>query len=335
MGNECDFRSAMSKYEIFTKYNFDRYIEFSEIERILQIENDDEYKEMIYDLFKDSYYDENGNPQDIKMFNTHFIELISRCSHDKSIIVECYNEFCFYRSSQEEYFICLSDYIDETVRRMDKSKVHYMDFTVSEIYSLAEGILDVDDNENKRELKEVLIEVMGKYPNFEYTGKGYRINNPNITNEKDKLDKDDPDKYHIRSNTPFYLKQDDFFDEKARFKKFLDKTEKVAIAPDMILLPFFFKNTYYYITIDNLSEQITLDTVNTGFKHINRQSNLYYQVHSAITKDLREDYNEFEYHFLKDLRKAVGINSRILKTFKDPTNLLKNKYLHVPQTLQL
>lgn len=335
MGNECDFRSAISKYEIFTEYNFDRYIEFSEIERILQIEDDDEYKEMILDLFKDSSYDENGNPQDIKMFNSHFFELISRYSYDKSIITEYYDKFCFYRLPQEEYFICLSDYIDEIVRRMDKSKVHYMDFTVSEIYSLAEGIFDIDDNENKRELKEVLIGVMGKYPNFEYTGNGYRINNPNITNEKDKLDEDDSDKYHIRSNKPFYLKEDDFFGEKSLFKKFLDETEKVAIAPDMILLPFFCLKTYYYLTIENSSEQITVDTVTTGFKHINRQSNLYYQVRSAITKELREDYDEFEHYFLKDLRKAVGINNRILKKiYADPNKLLKSKYLYVPQTLQ-
>ena len=91
----------------------------------------------------------------------------------------------------------------------------------------------------------------------------------------------------------------------------------------------------YFLTIDNLSRQITADTVTTGFKHINRQSNLYYQVRSAITKELREDYDEFEHHFLKDMRKAVGINNKILKKiYKDPTKLLNSKYLYSSPILQ-
>lgn len=338
MANMSDDLSSMSKDEIFTLANYDKYFEFSIIEEVLNIEDDKEYEEKFVKLFKDYSYDKKGYPQDLNINGIFFEKLISRKDSDKDIISKYKGEFClFNRSSRDQYFISVSEHIDETIAQMEKSDVRYMDFTVSEIYLLAEGLFDINKDEDKLYLKKILIDVMGKYPNFEYTGKGYRIHNPNITNEKDKLDEDDPDKYHIQSNMPFYLKEDDFFDKNSKLlKKFLDKAEKVAIAPEMILVPFFCLKTYYYLTIDNSSEQITVDTVTTGFKHINRQSNLYYQVRSAITKELREDFDEFEHHFLKDLRKAVGINNRILiKIYPDPNKLLNSKYLYVPQkTLQ-
>ena len=136
--------------------------------------------------------------------------------------------------------------------------------------------------------------------------------------------------YKISFKNPFYTKEVDFFDKKdCSIENFLNNSYKVGLSSDMILIPFFALDTYYYITIDNLTEQITIDTVKTAFKHINPQSNIYHQVRKAITKELRDDYEEFEHHLLIDLRTATGKNNKLLnRIFKQPNILLNSKYIY-------
>jgi hypothetical protein len=135
--------------------------------------------------------------------------------------------------------------------------------------------------------------------------------------------------YPIKSESPFFCNEEFFSKQDKANKGFLNESEKVAISSTMLLVPFSCKREYFYLTIDNLTKEISLDSVKTAFKHINRQSNLYYQVISAIPLDLRENYAEFEHHLLKDMRKATGTNKKLIKKFyKDkPERLLKSKYI--------
>lgn len=135
----------------------------------------------------------------------------------------------------------------------------------------------------------------------------------------------------MKFQLPFYLDDENFFNEEDEdVEEFLTESEKVGLSSNMALVPFYCKDSYCYLTIDNLTEEITLDTVNTAFKHINKQSNLYYQIRQAITKELRNNYDEFEHHLLADIRKATGINKRMLNnTFKDPNKLINSNYLHI------
>jgi hypothetical protein len=165
---------------------------------------------------------------------------VSRKPSDHEIVLEISRRYSSGRNIRDQYFICVSEYIEETITLIENSNAPYMDLNTSDIYSIVEEYLEA--NISKLALKEVLVDVMRKYPNFERAGNGYRIYNLRISDEKNKMDEDDPGKYHIRSNTPFYLNEDDFFDKNSKLlKKFLDKAEKVAIAPEMILLPFFYK----------------------------------------------------------------------------------------------
>lgn len=137
--------------------------------------------------------------------------------------------------------------------------------------------------------------------------------------------------YPVKFQLPFYLDNENFFNEEDEdVEEFLTESEKVGLSSNMALVPFYCKDSYCYLTIDNLTEEITLDIVNTAFKHINKQSNLYYQIRQAITKELRNNYDEFEHHLLADIRKATGINKRMLNnTFKDPNKLINSNYLHI------
>lgn len=137
--------------------------------------------------------------------------------------------------------------------------------------------------------------------------------------------------YIIVPDDPFFSLDDGFFNKKSEaIKGFLTQSEKVAISPDMMLIPFYCKGGFYYITIDNFSKHMSIDSVKTAFKHINKQSNLYYQIYGAITKELRENYNEFEHNLLRGLRKATGINKRILNECypEHPERLLTSKYFY-------
>lgn len=159
----------------------------------------------------------------------------------------------------------------------------------------------------------------------------YQIIYDNPITEKDNVNVEDEIKYPVEFQLPFYVNIDNFFheDDKA-IEEFLTECEKVGLSLNMALIPFYYNGTYYYITIDNLTEEITLDTVNTAFKHINKQSNLYYQIRQAITKELRSNYDEFEHHLLIDIRRATGINKRMLiDTFKSPEMFIDSKYLHI------
>lgn len=159
----------------------------------------------------------------------------------------------------------------------------------------------------------------------------YRIIYDNQTTKKDTVKVENEIDYPVKFQPPFYLKNEYFFNEEDEdVEEFLTESEKVGLSSNMSLVPFYCKDTYCYLTIDNLTEEITLDTVNTAFKHINKQSNLYYQIRQAITKELRNNYDEFEHHLLSDIRKATGINKRILNnTIKDSDKLINSKYLHI------
>lgn len=137
--------------------------------------------------------------------------------------------------------------------------------------------------------------------------------------------------YTVKFQSPFYLNDESYFNEEDEsIKNFLTECKKVGLSSNMALIPFSCKDNYYYITIDNLTKEITLDTVNTAYKHINKQSNLYYQIRQAITKELRNNYDEFEHQLLSDIRRATGINKRLLSnTFKNPEKLITSKYLHI------
>ncbi|BDZ67390.1 hypothetical protein GCM10025860_08380 [Methanobacterium ferruginis] len=136
--------------------------------------------------------------------------------------------------------------------------------------------------------------------------------------------------YPLKFDDPFFKNGEFFSKQDKLIKAFLTGSEKVAISSTMILIPFFCKGIYYYLTIDNLTEQISIDSVNTAFKHINKQSNLYYQIITAIPKELRDEYAEFEHNLLKDIRKATGKNNKLLKQFyKDkPKRLVESKYIY-------
>lgn len=142
--------------------------------------------------------------------------------------------------------------------------------------------------------------------------------------------------FQIKPNRPFYETDEGYFSQQdTNIKKFLEESKKVTIEPNMQLIPFKLKKTFYYLTMDNLTESITLNIVYTAFHHINRQSNLYYQINSAITQELREDYNNFEEYILKQIRSASGYNTKLLKeTYRNPSNLLKSKYI-VPLKIEV
>ncbi|KAF5056379.1 hypothetical protein DSECCO2_367970 [anaerobic digester metagenome] len=152
-----------------------------------------------------------------------------------------------------------------------------------------------------------------------------------ISEDNCKENRENTVEYTIDPDDPFFSWDDGFFNKKSEaIKGFLTESEKVAISPDMMLIPFYCKGDFYYITIDNFSKHMSIDSVKTAFKHINKQSNLYYQIYGAITKELRDNYNEFEHHLLRGLRKATGINKRILTEFypEHPERLLTSKHFY-------
>lgn len=186
---------------------------------------------------------------------------------------------------------------------------------------------------NAKDFDVVYLDLAVKYrDDFKCVNTGqYKLVYDDPITKKETIDVKNEMDYSVKFQQPFYLNDENFFNEDDKdIKEFLTECEKVGLSPNMILIPFSCVNSYYYLTIDNLTEEITLDTVNTAFKHINKQSNLYYQIRQAITKELRNNYDEFEHHLLADIRKATGINKRMLNnTFKDPNKLINSNYLHI------
>lgn len=165
--------------------------------------------------------------------------------------------------------------------------------------------------------KEELLEIFKAHMNFNYlkeTGNGGYI----ITIKDD---------HHVRYNKPFYETEDYFDKQTKRIKRFLLECKKVAIDQDMILIPFQVNDEFYYINIDNLSENLFLSDYEAGFRYINKQSNLYDIIQSLRREELNDNL-EYKGHLLEELRKNTSFNKKLINEIYDKPNLiLDSKYL--------
>lgn len=299
-----------------------------DIDKLLEIENDSEYYESLKLLFKKSRTDPSGFPRRFfRVLST--AEVFARKESDTQTVLEVFFEnLKMHVPLKTEMFLELDDTLKETLKYMKKSKIRFRDYLITEFKSE----FTIETPEEVASFREALFLLTQKYSNFrQLKPSEFRLHNPYLkfleeTNEENRI------KYKVSSNTPFFLKEGFFNEQDKNIKSFLEEAEKVPISQDMILIPFIYKKRDYYLTILNLNEQITLESINTGFKHINSQSNLYNQVRSAISNKFRENFEEFIHFLLLNLQKASGKNSKLLKnTYKNPKQLFKSKYIRIIQ----
>lgn len=136
------------------------------------------------------------------------------------------------------------------------------------------------------------------------------------------------DNHNINHNQLFYELNDLISKKYTVFKRFLLESKKVAIDPDMILIPFQVNKEFYYINIDNLSENLFLSDYEPGFRYINKQSNLYDIIQSVRKEELNNNL-EYKGYLLAELRKHTSFNKKLINEIYDkPSTLLdKNQYL--------
>lgn len=299
------------------------------IEEITSIQDDKSYDNHLYWFIKHLSEDKDGFP--LKMPSIEVLtSLLKRSESDEEIINKNYQMFKRYNDSWEEQFLWIEEFIFEnTIKQLKTGETKFRDFNISHFYYEC----GAESFEQKDAVKKALFTLTVKYPFFEARGETkYRLHNPKLYERAKALEKvaiNPSIKYKVHTNPLFCLEDKYYFSKQDKLiVNFLTEAKKVAISPDMILIPFKYKKTYYYLTIDNLGETMILNTVNTGFTYINRQSNLYYQISANITAELRTDYNEFEHHFIKSMRKAMGINTKILrKVYNKPIRFIESKYI--------
>lgn len=135
------------------------------------------------------------------------------------------------------------------------------------------------------------------------------------------------DDYHIECADLFYESEINFTKQEIRFKSFLLESEKVAVDPNLVLIPFQIKNEFYYIMVDNLSKNLFLSDDEAGFRYINKQSNLYDMIQSVRKEELNNNLN-YKGYLLEELRKSTASNKVLLRKIYDkPNKLLTNKHV--------
>ncbi|UTB33424.1 MAG: hypothetical protein NKF70_03985 [Methanobacterium sp. ERen5] len=135
--------------------------------------------------------------------------------------------------------------------------------------------------------------------------------------------------FKIRFNKPFYKHDLNYFnkDDKS-IRTFLLNANKVGLSRNMILIPFNISKKCYYITINNNTELILLNKVNTCFNYISKQSNLYFQIIGNISDTLNDFYKDFERKLLGNLQESTRVNSALIKELSIESNdLLNSKYI--------
>lgn len=135
------------------------------------------------------------------------------------------------------------------------------------------------------------------------------------------------DDYDIKYNKPFYEQNNLINKQDKRINHFLLVSKKVAIDLDMILIPFQVNSEFYYVNIDNLSENLFLSDYEPGFRYIHKQSNLYDIIQSVRREELNDNL-EYKGYLLEKLRKHTAFNKKLINEIYDkPSKLLDSKYL--------
>lgn len=140
-------------------------------------------------------------------------------------------------------------------------------------------------------------------------------------NEELDIDSD----FEIEPNRPFYQDSEEFKDNKL-LTKFLDKSKKVYINPDMSFIPYRYKtdNKFYILVVNNVLENIEAYQLNS-LNYLNKQHNVSYII-DANRDDRVKDLNSFKNYIIKTCQKYANYNrTQLYDVYKNVDNFKSDK----------
>jgi hypothetical protein len=121
--------------------------------------------------------------------------------------------------------------------------------------------------------------------------------------EESKTDSD----FEIEPNKPYYQDSEEF-KKKKKLTKFLNKSKKVYINPDMSFISYRYKtdDKFYILVVNNVLENIEAYQLNS-LNYLNKQHNVYYII-EANRDDRIKDLNSFKNYIIKACQKYANYN---------------------------
>jgi len=120
-------------------------------------------------------------------------------------------------------------------------------------------------------------------------------------NEESNTDSD----FEIEPNKPFYQDSEEFKNKK-KLTKFLNKSKKVYINPDMSFIPYKADDKFYILVVNNVLENIEVYQLNS-LNYLNKQHNVYYII-EANRDDRVKDLNSFKNYIIRTCQKYANYN---------------------------
>jgi hypothetical protein len=210
---------------------------------------------------------------------------------------------------------------EEWIRKHFERKIEYLNIKINRLKETNyKGTINAKDSEDKLVFDRII--TRDRNDIIEVNEGQYKFIYDNISNEVKN--------FEIESNRPFYEYSEEFKNKKL-LKKFLDKSKKVNINPDMSFIPFQYKqdDKFYILVTNNVLENIELyDLKSLNF--LNKQHNVYYILEINMDNRFKGKLNDFKAHIVKSCQKFTNYNKNILydtyktiSNFKDESSIVK------------
>ena len=136
--------------------------------------------------------------------------------------------------------------------------------------------------------------------------------------------------FEIEPNKPFYQDSEEF-KKKKKLTKFLNKSKKVYINPDMFFIPYRYKNDdkFYILVVNNISENIEAYELNS-LNYLNKQHNVYDII--DINKDDKiKKTGPFKNYIIRTFQNYVNYNTKELYKIYETISPFKSENVIIKQ----